>query len=66
MEKQPNRLETLAALCEQKLLADPNHPRAKRLARDLATFRAAQRTGDRISRQDGANAPEGAEGKEDR
>ena len=55
MEKHPDRLQTLAALCEQKLLTDPNYPRHAGLRRALALYRAAQQTGARIG---GGQEPE--------
>lgn len=53
MEKQPDRLETLAALCKQKLLADPDHPRARHLARDLAAYDRAKQVGEAVKRVHG-------------
>lgn len=59
MEKQPDRLDTLAALCERKLLADPNHPRAQRLKCDLARYAKAKKLGEK-EKEHGSTTPPSA------
>lgn len=65
MEKQQNRMDALAALCKQKLLADPDHPRSGRLERDLALYRTAQRTGARIRGEQRAEPEKRGDGGEE-